>query len=230
MTTRGDDECLVRSYTELVDPLNRALPGPTEVALHDLSIAPYPILAISGNLTRRSLGGPASEMLMRAAARRDFSTLVGYESKLPDGRRLRTTTIIIHGPDARPRLALCLIIDVTMWEPLGEFVQAILPGGHWPGQPAGQSRIDPDDEGFPTDIDELADHLLDRAIRDSGVPVSLMHKRHKLAIVEELQRKGFFQLKEAAERAASRLEVTRYTIYNYLNELAAREGADGQFE
>lgn len=223
MAPKASERAIIRAFEQLVDPLNRALPGPTEVALHDLVSMPYEILAIAGNITGRTVGGPASDMLMRAAAAKDFSTLVGYESKLPDGRRLRTTTIIVRGEQEQPLAALCIISDVSMWEPVRNFVQVLLPGGRWPGQPHDQRAIDPDDEGFPTDMSELADHLLARAIRESGVPVALMHKRHKLAIVDQLQRKGFFQLREAAERAAAALEVTRYTVYNYLNELSSRD-------
>nr|WP_296136512.1 helix-turn-helix domain-containing protein [uncultured Tessaracoccus sp.] len=214
------DAAILQSVKGVVDSLNRALIGPSEVALHDLSAPPYPIIAISGDLTGRSVGGPASEMLLRAARTGDFSTLVGYESRLPNGPTLRISTIIVGGASGQPLAALCLISDVSMWGPVREFIEAVLPGGHWPGQPVDQPPVDPEDEGFATDIDELAARLLQRAISDVGVPVELMHKRHKLAVVERLQGKGFFQLKDSPERAAAALEVSRYTIYNYLNEIA----------
>ena len=52
-----------------------------------------------------------------------------------------------------------------------------------------------------------------------------MHKRHKLAVVADLRDRGFFLLKESVDTAAAALDVTRFTIYNYLNELepAAQE-------
>ena len=46
-----------------------------------------------------------------------------------------------------------------------------------------------------------------------------MRKEHKVEVVAELDRRGFFLIKQAAETAAAALGVTRFTIYNYLNEV-----------
>lgn len=73
------------------------------------------------------------------------------------------------------------------------------------------------------DIDELAQHLLAEAIDASGAPVDLMQKRHKIAVVNDLKDRGFFMRKESVEMAAQALQVTRFTIYNYLNELGNEE-------
>ena len=45
--------------------------------------------------------------------------------------------------------------------------------------------------------------------------------RDRLAIVRDLQAGGFFALRESVETAARALGVTRFTIYNYLNEIGA---------
>lgn len=37
--------------------------------------------------------------------------------------------------------------------------------------------------------------------------------------MSDLKRRGFFMLRDSIEDAASALGVTRFTIYNYLNEL-----------
>ena len=68
------------------------------------------------------------------------------------------------------------------------------------------------------------------------MPVSLMRKAHKVDAVRSLKRRGFFMLRDAVEMAARALGVTRFTIYNYLNEIeeingsgesASREGGRG---
>jgi predicted transcriptional regulator YheO len=82
-------------------------------------------------------------------------------------------------------------------------------------------------EVFPRDVDELAAHLIHEAISDSDVPVASMKKKHKLAVVEELQARGVFLLRDAVEMVAEALSVSKFTIYNYLNELSAT-GDDGE--
>ncbi|NKF31764.1 hypothetical protein HER21_35605, partial [Pseudomonas sp. BGM005] len=80
---------------------------------------------------------------------------------------------------------------------------------------------------FPRDVDELANHLIREAIRSTGVPVSELKKDQKIQIVQSLQSKGFFMLRDAIEMIATTFDVTRFTIYNYLNEIAdAQADAD----
>ncbi|MBD4651157.1 transcriptional regulator, partial [Xanthomonas citri pv. citri] len=68
--------------------------------------------------------------------------------------------------------------------------------------------------------------LMREAIEQVGVPVSLMRKDHKLRVVDELRLRGFFLLKDSIEATANRLKVSRFTVYNYLNELEERGDAD----
>lgn len=75
---------------------------------------------------------------------------------------------------------------------------------------------DPVSETFVKDVEELAELLISEAIRESGVPVDLMHKKHKLEVIRSLKSRGFFR--DGVEMIASALQVTRFTIYNYLNE------------
>jgi predicted transcriptional regulator YheO len=58
-----------------------------------------------------------------------------------------------------------------------------------------------------------------RAITAIGIPVEQRRKEQKLQVVAELERRGFFLVKQAPETAAAALGVSRFTIYNYLNEL-----------
>ena len=50
-------------------------------------------------------------------------------------------------------------------------------------------------------------------------PFSQMQKADRLSLVSILKVKGFFQMQRSVPYAAERLGVTKYTIYNYLNEL-----------
>ena len=50
-------------------------------------------------------------------------------------------------------------------------------------------------------------------------PLSQMQKADRMTLVSILKEKGFFQMQRSVPYAAERLGVTKYTIYNYLNEL-----------
>lgn len=114
-------------------------------------------------------------------------------------------------------------MDVSSWEMIMHAAATMLG--------ASAPETDPADLGpevFPRGINELGTYLIERAIANVGVPVDLMHKRHKIAVVRELSEAGLFTLKSAVDTVAEALGTTRFTIYNYLNELAPREDAKGR--
>ncbi|MEO6143204.1 MAG: PAS domain-containing protein [Dermatophilaceae bacterium] len=227
LTTRGpsaqDAEQILATLVALVEPLSRTLPSDCEVVLHDLRRLPDSIVAIAGDMTGRSVGGPATDLLLRKASTGTIATTVGYETRLPDGRSLRSTTVVFRDAEDTAVAALCINSDVMIWQAVKAIAESMLP----PQTPAAPERPDTgkpaEDEKFFQDIDELAQHLLAEAIDASRAPVDLMQKRHKIAVVNDLKDRGFFMLKESVEMAAAALQVTRFTIYNYLNELSNDE-------
>ena len=205
---------ILQTVSTLVEPLAAILPGECEVVLHDLRLLPNSIVAIAGNLTGRSVGGPATDLLLRASAEGSHSTALGYSSRHPDGRELRSSTLIFRDSVGTPVAAMCINNDTRSWQVVAELARSMLP---WTKADVAQPGAD--DEEFLRDVDELAQRVLARAIAAVDVPVDLMQKRHKLAVVQDLKERGFFLLKESVETAAQALGVTRFTVYNYLNEI-----------
>ena len=74
-------------------------------------------------------------------------------------------------------------------------------------------------EAFVHNLDDLANIVLDRAVASQGVPVELMTKSHKKEVIRQAKEQGFFFLRDAAETLADRLQISRFTVYNYLKEI-----------
>lgn len=209
---------ILRTLTALLEPLASAIPGDTEVVLHDLALLPHSIVAVAGTLTGREVGGPATNLLLQAAESGEFVSAHGYLSKHSDGRDLRSSTTILRDSNDVPVAALCINGDITSWRMIADLALSMLP------TPPAAVTSPGDGEQFVRTVDELAQHLLTRAVHAQGIPTDLMHKRHKLAVVHDLKKQGFFTLREAAELAAEALGVSRFTIYNYLNEIGTEAG------
>lgn len=221
MGRKSSRQMLMAIFKSLVEPLGHALPGSAEVVLHDLSLLPHSIVAVSGNVTGREPGDAATNLLLEAVTSQDFTQKSGYETRLPDGRRLRSTTTFLPDLNGIPMAALCINIDISPWELMRDAAAVVLgDNGHTPAK----ASLGP--ELFMRDINELGTFLIQQAIADVGVPVHLMHKRHKIAVVEQLSARGLFMLRSAVDTVAEALNTTRYTIYNYLNELASSGGAE----
>jgi predicted transcriptional regulator YheO len=216
-----DAEQVLATLAILVEPLSRTLPDDCEVVLHDLRRLPNSIVAIAGDVTGRRVGGPATDLLLRNAAAGTIATSVGYETRRPDGRSLRSTTVVVRDAEGTAVAALCINTDVMIWQAVKAIAESMLPKESTTEQRPEQ----PPEEKFVQDIDELAQHLLAEAIDACGAPVDLMHKKHKIAVVKDLKDRGFFMLKESVGMAALALHVTRFTVYNYLNELENEERA-----
>lgn len=230
-----DGERLVAVFRELVQPLGQALPSSSEVVLHDLSMLPDSIVAVSGNVTLRPVGGPATDLLLEQAAQGFPEHKLSYETRLPDGRRMRSSTMIIRDVAGTPVAALCINTDTSMWHSVRSIADMMIGAAashEHDGLPAGSGGAEPGEraassgETFAHDVDELAAHILHQAITSVGVPVHLMRKEHKLRVVRELKRRGVFLLRESVDMIAESLGVTRFSIYNYLNEIAETHETD----
>lgn len=228
---QGMDSETINTVLELlVAPLQAALPQPTEVVLHDLQRIPNTVRAIAGDVTRRRIGDPPTDKLLERLAVGDYRHEIGYRSQLPDGRILQSTTIIYTDRNGHAAAALCLNADVSAWVSLRSVMDRFVLG--FDGTSAHPSSLDRDrpspdgprgtrdSEYFPHSVEELSARLVDAAIASIGVPVMEMRKEQKIQVVAELERRGFFLVKQAAETAAAALSVTRFTIYNYLNEIS----------
>lgn len=233
-----DGERLIAVFRELVEPIGRSLPSSSEVVLHDLSLLPNSIIAIHGDVTGRRVGDPATDLLLEAIRDESKTSLTGYETVLADGRQLRSSTMIIRDVSGLPVAALCINSDLSAWISVQRVVDMMLGGTRGAPEPQGAdtalaavgTQQGEPTEVFARDVDELAAHLIHRAITSAGVPVELMQKRHKVEVVRDLKSRGMFMLRDAVDMIASSLNVTRFTIYNYLNEIADEEPIDGATE
>ena len=83
---------------------------------------------------------------------------------------------------------------------------------------SGSSTIPQSPELFVGNVDELLEIMMKEAVNMTGKSVGNLTKEEKVAVVHTLDGKGFFLIKKAAEKLADFLGLSRYSIYNYLNE------------
>ena len=75
------------------------------------------------------------------------------------------------------------------------------------------------EEFFADNLDDLLERIFIKAQEKLGKPIEKMQKDDKLELVRHLQKRGFFLVKGNIDKIAIRLNVSRYTIYNYLSEI-----------
>lgn len=214
---RARADALLAVLAQVVDPLAATLGTGCEVVLHDLTGLPESVYRISGGVTGRGPGAPATDLLIQHMRAGAPDHLISYPTRLPDGREGRSSTIVVRLPDGLPVAALCLNIDVSDLRRAHELLGGLL--GDQAARIPEPAENTPN-ESFPRSVEELTGVLVQEAVAAQNVPVELMKKRHKLRVVARLQDMGVFLVKDAVETVAEAISVSRFTVYNYLNELA----------
>ncbi|WP_189185842.1 helix-turn-helix domain-containing protein [Streptomyces albiflavescens] len=73
---------------------------------------------------------------------------------------------------------------------------------------------------------EPAELMIKREISAADLRIEQMKKPHKLQVVRNLEASGLFLLRDAVEMVAQAPGVTKYTVYNCLNEIHGDSSAD----
>lgn len=215
--TPTSPDLLLNGIKNIVAPLAESLGPGVEVVLHDLREIPDSIIAVGGKLSGRATGGPSTNLLLQHVREQRTDHLLRYRNRTDHGRELLSSTLFLRDESQRAIACLCINVDISQWLELRQLVDTHVSSlVEDAGEPAPQ-------ESFFTTTDDLVDTMIGEAIETVEVPVELMHKPHKLRVVADLDDRGFFSFREAAEILAKALGVSRYTIYNYLNETRAAQ-------
>jgi predicted transcriptional regulator YheO len=174
-----------------------------EVVVHDLRDPDHAIAAIFNSLSGRAAGDPATELGLARAADHDFPQVIAnYANEFADGRRVKSTSIGVKGADGQYVAALCMNIDLTLFQGLTKVLEQF-------------GRVD--DTGPVESLDPVnAAAIRDRidgyvAARATNPRALTTGQRREL--VRELKASGYMDVRRAAEIVARHLGVSRATVY-----------------
>jgi predicted transcriptional regulator YheO len=188
-----------------------------EVVVHDLRNPTSSIVHIdNGHVTHRQAGDGIRDLatILRSDRFKD-DMLANYVTRTPDGKVLKSMTVVIRNERREITGAFCLNFDLGRFLSakaiIGEFAQ-----GH-------ELEFDGAEKSIQdANVVDILRHIIRTTIDEAGLPVSEMSREDKVRIVEFLQDREVFLIKGAVDYVANKLNVSRYTIYNYLDEVRSR--------
>ncbi|GEA15923.1 MAG: hypothetical protein PWR22_1797 [Moorella sp. (in: firmicutes)] len=192
-----------------------------EVVLHDLSEPSSSLIFKAGSVTNREIGAPVTNLVLEALQRYGDATedLIGYLNRTKDGKVLKSSTIFIRDNSGKIIGCLCINFDLTEFQLakniLEDFCQL---------KDLAEAGFERTQEQFARDINEVVDNVVENVLQELGKPVPVMTKEEKVKAVEMLDDRGIFLVKGAVDVVAQALAVSKYTIYNYLEEARALKG------
>lgn len=180
-----------------------------ETLVHDMGDPKHPILSIyNGHVSGRSVGSTMD--ILGTAKELDATGLVtdfvNLYATTPTGQQIKSSTFHLIGDGYN--LALGINFDYTSLVYANRILadlmnsDADLQSAMWQG---GDSR--------------LAD-IFEECLAAVGKPVNALTKKDRMKIISLLDQKNAFSFRKSVPFVSKRLQVSRYTIYKYLGELA----------
>jgi predicted transcriptional regulator YheO len=213
---------ILRSIHQVMPSLAKVFGPDCELVLHDFKDVRHSIIAIEGNVTGRSVGGPLTDLFLQVI-RMDESPpdMLKYPSFTVDGRELVCSTIFLRDEADKVVGCLCINRDVRhlklVRDSLNELCEA---------QPVDEEPTVEGTETFVQDVEELLMGSIHEVIAIERKPIEFMTKPEKTRIVKMLDDRGIFLIRGSVQTVARALNVSRYTIYNYLEEVRQTDSTE----
>lgn len=202
----SEDHIVLESYKILLDGLADYLGSGYELVLHSLeNLDSSAIKVINGFHTGRKEGAPITELALQMLQRihsqggQDFIT---YHSVNSAGKPLRSATMAIRGKNKRIIGLLC--INFYLDTPLNDLIQ-LLTGS----KPSVQ-------ETYVQNNDEMIHRAVQRAAWKADAEGFGGTALRNKAIVHFLYEDGIFNVKDAVQRVADELQISKNTVYLHL--------------
>lgn len=168
------------------------------------------IVAISnGNVTKREVGDSGTSIglkIMEGEQAEDGK--FGYISQTKDGRYLKSSTIYIKDDKDKMLGSVCVNCDITDAMIAKKFLEGYVGAG-------GEKEVE---ATVYNNVDDLLISLINDSINFVGIPVAMMNREQKIEGIRYLNSRGAFKIKNASNIVSKYYDVSRYTIYNYIND------------
>ncbi|MBM7615810.1 helix-turn-helix transcriptional regulator [Alkaliphilus hydrothermalis] len=204
---------ILKGMIPMVEGLAKTFGKNCEVVLHEIKESKKSIVAIcNGHVTGRSVGSPMLDVGLKAIRKgNEADNILNYKNKSSDGRVLKSTTMFIRDENDQIIGCLCINIDISEFvvaqKSLEELIQT-------------DSKVEMNNGEFATNnVNDVLMNIVAETLETYGKPVAYMNKEEKVNIVKKLDEQGAFLIKGAIDYVAKILCVSRYTIYNYLDEI-----------
>ena len=183
-----------------------------EVVLHDLteSYESTVVMIENGHVTDRRVGDCGSNLgleVLRGTVRNGDK--YGYFTNTRDGRVLRSSSVYIRDGEGKVIGCLCINFDVSNLMVADKTIRSLISSGEG----------EKEEEFFVNDVNQLLDALLKKAMEEVGKPVSYMTRDDKIRVVKYLDQKGAFLITKSGNRICQFLDISKFTLYSYLDEI-----------
>ncbi len=180
-----------------------------EVVIHDFRNIEDSIVAIfNGHVTGRTIETKMDDtVLNKINKHREGHDVYNYTGKSTMGRELKSTTTFIRDESEEIVGCMCINFDITDMISARNVMNELCKVNEEEIQVIGEVNK----------VNDVLYDIVENTIHKFGRPVIYLTKDEKVNIVKDLEDNGVFLIKGAIDYVANALQVSRYTVYNYLD-------------
>lgn len=220
MEDSRSNDWVLESCARLVATIVAQFGTNCQATLYDTRSGAPVLVASSGSVMKPKLGSPLPARLAERLTRndRENSGRLLFTSTTPDGRRLSSSVTSLYGEAGVLIGYLCidlcienLIASIDLLQNFCNIDPGARPGAETPGGDG--------------DVISMVDAIITEVLGQHGASLGGKIKSDRMKIVAALDQRGVFLVKGAIDLIALRLNVSKFTLYNDLDQLKAPEEA-----
>ncbi len=209
-TGDAEADAILGAVAATVDGIAATFGPSCEVLVHDYRRPESSVVAVAGTVTGRRAGDPMSEIGQRMyAAGDDAQPDLNYQTRTPDGRLMKSSTIPLRTSNGQVIGALCINVDTTVLHTMREQLTSLL--GAMPAESAAVTE-------FPTSFNAALEELLLFESRHRGKDLAGLTRSERRDLLRRIDERGLLQARGAVKRISTKLGVSRAAIYRDLKE------------
>jgi predicted transcriptional regulator YheO len=201
----------LQRYIPIANLIAKTFGKGCEVVIHDLSIPQNSVVfTVNNHVTGRQIGQSFEHLVKQVLLSKNFDGdyTANYMTVTEDGREIKSSTALIRDREGKIIGALCINYDLKTMKNIMEFLGEFLN--------AEQAKIEKDVEPF-TNVTEIVDDLIDKIIGNNTI--ENLKRKEKIELIHFMEKKGIFLIKGAIDKVAEKLNISKVTVYSYLDEI-----------
>ncbi len=205
----------LETYIPIANLIAQTFGKNCEVVLHDLSIPQNSVVyTVNNHVTGRQVGQPFEHLIKDVLLSKNFENdcTANYRTTTIAGKKIKSSTALLRDAKGEVIGALCVNYDLS---PLND-MKILLDEFMDTQQEKIESTVEPFDN-----VIEIVEDLINKMIGNSSV--TTLKRKDKIELIQFMDKKGVFLIKGAIEKVAEKLNISKVTVYSYLDAIKKSE-------
>ncbi|AGO17207.1 transcriptional regulator [Glaesserella parasuis] len=203
-----EDHAILASYFPVVDGIAALIGEHCEIVLHSLEFLEHSaIYIVNGHNTDRKIGSPITDRALWSLHHMQTDSVSKpYFTRAKGGVLMKSVTIAIRNGKQHVIGLICININLDV--PVSQFLNSFIA----PQETEGSVN-------FASSVEDLVAQTIESTIVEIKNDRNISNSNKNRHIVTALFEKGIFDIKDAINQVADRLEISRHTVYLYIRQL-----------